>query len=305
MRVRDKFWFVYLLAGITAVVPVVFIIRNSSVPDSSETRTFITLENAMTLVLGVIIIVSCFTTAPSLQYNVSQSDNLRVITLNIQQGYNKNGNKDIEGQLRYIRSLDPHIIGLQESDLARVSGGNTDIVRYLADNLKMHSYYGPKPANGTFGIALLSKIPIKKAETFYMYSVGEQTAAIEAQIEFNERIMNIFVTHLGNDGDMVQLQAVMKRIGDKKNVILMGDFNFIPSKEQYIVATEIFNDAWLQKWPAGVDDKGFNPDTMTIHEGRIDYTFLSKNIKVLDCMMSIFNSLLDIYYQHLFCFYRY
>ena len=43
-----------------------------------------------------------------------------------------------------------------------------------------------------------------------MYSVGEQTATIEAQIELGGKTFNLFVTHLGNGGPMVQQEAVLR-----------------------------------------------------------------------------------------------
>ena len=281
---RDKFWFVYLLVALGASLPIIIVsIEKNDNTESNGLFNFFNIEAIISCLISSIVIVSLFITLPSIGEYQTDSSSLKVLTFNIQQGYNNNGEKDLEGQLRFIKRLNPHIIGLQESDLARISGGNTDIVRYFADNLKMHSYYGPKPVNGTFGIALLSKYPIEKANTFYMYSVGEQTATIEAQVKVKEKSINVYVTHLGNDGDMVQLQAIMKQIGGKNRVICMGDFNFNPSKEQYGVATKIFNDAWLLKWPNGIDNEGFNPDNSLGEDGRIDHMFLSKDLKVKDC----------------------
>ena len=86
-------------------------------------------------------------------------------------------------------------------------------MRYFADNLGMYSYYGPSTTAGTFGIALLSKYPIVQAATFYLYSTGEQTACIQAVIAANGAFYNVFVTHLGNGGPMVQLIDVLNSGG--------------------------------------------------------------------------------------------
>src|SRR5699024_6204784 len=101
---------------------------------------------------------------------------LKIMTYNIQQGFDAEGNKNLDGQLQVIRDVDPDILGLQESDTARVANGNVDAVRYFADHLHMYSYYGPSTTTGTFGIALLSKYPIEDPKTFFMYSTQEQTA---------------------------------------------------------------------------------------------------------------------------------
>lgn len=109
-----------------------------------------------------------------------------------------------------------------------------------------------------------------------MYSEGEQTATIEAQIVVGNKTFNVYVTHLGNGGPIVQQEAVLEVVGDKGNVIAMGDFNFRPDSDQYRLTTERLQDAWLLKWPTGVDDEGYNPDQ------RIDHIFVSPGMVVRD-----------------------
>ena len=102
------------------------------------------------------------------------------------------------------------IIGLQESDTARIAGGNADVVAYLADRLEMYSYYGPSPVSGTFGIALLSRYPIGNPRTYYLYSEGEQVAITDADIRIDDKSYKVFVTHLGNDGPMIQVRQMLR-----------------------------------------------------------------------------------------------
>ena len=158
---------------------------------------------------------------------------MRVLTYNIQQGYSTDGRRAYAGQLEVIRSLKPDLVGLQESDVARFSGGNADIVRTFSEGLGMYAYYGPKTVTGTFGIALLSRYPLQNPRTFFMYSAGEQTAAIQAEITVNGKTYQILVTHLGNDGPIIQQQQVLARLTGLQNVIAMGDFNFDQTTEQY------------------------------------------------------------------------
>jgi endonuclease/exonuclease/phosphatase family metal-dependent hydrolase len=106
---------------------------------------------------------------------------------------------------------------------------------------------------GTFGIALLSKYPLLNPQTFYMYSEGEQTATIRAQIDVDGMSYNLFVTHLGNGGPMVQQEAILTETAGLENVILMGDFNFRPDTEQYQHTVALLDDAWLSFWPGGDD----------------------------------------------------
>ena len=201
---------------------------------------------------------------------------IRIMTYNIQQGYDAEGKKNLAGQLAEVRKVNPDILGLQESDTARVANGNVDAVRYFADNLQMYSYYGPTTTTGTFGIALLSKYPIRNPKTFFMYSIGEQTAAIHAEISANDQTYQIFVTHLGNDGPIVQLENILTRLPTSGNVIVMGDFNFRPATDQYKLITQTLADAWLLRWPNGKETPGLSM------EKRIDHIFLSSAISVLE-----------------------
>ncbi|MFQ5575692.1 MAG: endonuclease/exonuclease/phosphatase family protein [Anaerolineae bacterium] len=266
---RDKFWLVFLTGGAALALPVLLTAPRAVDWSAAAGRAMIP---GTALALSVATIGAVLLTAAR---PVSPPDNptrLRILTYNIQQGYSEDGLKNFEGQLALIRSVEADVIGLQESDTNRIAGGNSDLVRYLADRLNMYSYYGPKTVPGTFGIALLSKYPLENPRTVYMFSRGEQTAAISAQISAGEKTFNLFVTHLGNGGPLVQQEAVMKAAAGKRNVVLMGDFNFRPDTDQYRLTTASLDDSWLVKWPARQGDKG----------DRIDHIFVSPGTAVAD-----------------------
>jgi len=271
---RDKFWFVFLLAGTGLTLPVL-LVRGDALRSLSKPQTGSLFPGTIALV-GLAAIVGVILTAPYPVASPDQKTTLRILTYNIQQGYSEHGLKNYDGQLDVIRGVDADIIGLQECDTNRIAGGNSDVVRYFADRLDLYSYYGPKTTPGTFGIALLSKYPIENPRTFYMYSEGEQTATLEAQITMGGKTFNLFVTHLGNGGPMVQQQAIVQELEGKENVVLMGDFNFRPDTEQYRLTVEALEDSWLLKWPQGADDQGIDPAR------RIDHVFVSPGTTVVD-----------------------
>jgi endonuclease/exonuclease/phosphatase family metal-dependent hydrolase len=274
---RDRFWLVFLVAAAVMALPVLLVRRSAfdlggTGGELEPGRAFAALMVlvAVATVLGTVLV------APSPEAPSPSQTSLRILTYNIQQGYNRDGLRDHDGQLALIREVDADIVGLQESDTARIAGGNADVVKYIADRLDMHSYYGPKTVPGTFGIALLSKYPIENPRTFYMYSEGEQTATIEAQITVGSRSFDVFVTHLGNGGPIVQQKAILEEVRSKENVILMGDFNFRPDTDQYRMTTGLLDDSWLQKWPGGNEGQGIDPAR------RIDHIFLSPGTEVAD-----------------------
>ncbi len=268
---RDRFWFVYLLAGLGLGLPLLLVRKGSFTLGKPEVAS-----PFMPLTLGALALLSVialYLTAARPVPPPSRTQ-LKIMTYNIQQGFDKRGNKNLEGQLAVIREVDPDILGLQESDTARIANGNVDAVRYFADSLDMYSYYGPTTTTGTFGIALLSKYPIQNPSTFFMYSTGEQTATIHAEIVKDGKTYQIFVTHLGNGGPVFQVEDVLTRIQGLENVIAMGDFNLRPTTEQYILITQTLADSWLLEGPNWKALPGFS------NEDRIDYIFVSPELTV-------------------------
>ncbi|RME08103.1 MAG: hypothetical protein D6803_02105, partial [Anaerolineae bacterium] len=266
---RDRFWLVHLVPA--AAIVLALLGRRATpgitgIPPRAMLGTLVALGIALPLI-GL-------WRAPRPVSPPKNKETLRVVTYNIQQGYREDGQPGHADQLALLRELAPDLIGLQESDTNRLAGGNVDIVGYFASELGMYAYYGPKVVPGTFGIALLSRYPLENPRTFYMFSEGEQTAAIHAQITVNGQRFNLFVTHLGNGGPIAQQENILAEVDGLEHVILMGDFNFRPDGEQYALTTETLRDAWLLRWPEDVDDQG-------VHlEKRIDHMFVTPDVAV-------------------------
>ena len=265
---RDRFWLVFLLAGLCAILPTLAM-RTRVVMFSSSVASAAFLAAVwapLALALFWALASQPVPTPPQ------AGSPLRVVTYNLQQGYSVDGQRSYQAQLAVLRSLSPDIVGLEESDVARFSGGNADIVRTISQGLGMYSYYGPRTVTGTFGIALLSRYPIENPRTFFMYSTGEQTAAIEATITVQQKPFTILVTHLGNDGPMIQQQEVLERLEGQSNVIAMGDFNFEPATPQYALTVRTWPDAWVQA--GSTPTAGLDPAHW------IDHVFISPGLQV-------------------------
>ncbi len=278
---RDMFWAVIMIIGLLAVLPILVVKKNSLVFSRSITnfKKKLTIASifgliAIGTIIGGIITESYPATPPS------SISSIKIMAYNIQQGVDTNGNGNFDGQLSVIREANADIIGLEESDTCRITGGNSDIVRYIANNLNLYSYYGPKTVTGTWGVALLSKYPIQNAKTFYMFSEGEQTACIHAQILINSITYNIFVTHLGNQGPINQQEEILSRIQGNNNIILMGDFNFKPNTSQYNITVATLKDSWEN---ATSSILGNIPVGFTIGN-RIDHIFVSNETIVNECV---------------------
>ncbi|MFX1574247.1 MAG: endonuclease/exonuclease/phosphatase family protein [Promethearchaeota archaeon] len=288
---KDMIWVVYLIIGVFCVWPLL-LVKKESMTFSKRSR-----DNMMKIfkTISAIILISIGTIVGCILLEFpnirppAENNTLSILTYNVHQGADDVGIMNFEGQRAVIEKLNPDIIGLQESDLARISNGNNDFVRYISSTLGYYSYYGPKTVTGTYGIAFLSKYPIMKARTFYMECVEEQTATIWAQITVEGKIFNIFVTHLGNYrnttlGDrtqIVQQENILTVTAGKENVILMGDFNFEPNTEQYNITVAQLYDSWelvFNSDPANAVVDPNLPGDRTIPDESIDHIFISSQL---------------------------
>jgi endonuclease/exonuclease/phosphatase family metal-dependent hydrolase len=270
---RNKYLLVFLVPGLGTVLPALL-----SSPKRADIKVFSPTTRrgwlVATVVMSLVALVGlvALETRPGVPGGET-SGSLRVFTYNIQQGYSESGERNFDGQIDLIRSKAPDILGLQECDTARIAGGNADVVAYFADRLDMHSYYGPSPVAGTFGIALLSRYPIENPRTYYLYSAGEQVAVIDADIMVGDQNYRVYVTHLGNGGPVIQIRQMLKLMRGQENVIAMGDYNFRPYEEQYSLTMAEYEDAYLlasqKNIPAGFD-----------LEERIDHIFISPGMPV-------------------------
>jgi endonuclease/exonuclease/phosphatase family metal-dependent hydrolase len=265
---RDKFWLVFLTLGLGVTLPLLLVRdkeKDERIPD-------LLLQWSLVIIAaGALISLLILTPSPSPPAETAST--LRVLTYNVQQGYNADGQLNFGGQLAYINSVAPDIVGIQETDTNRIANGNADLVDYFARELNMYSYYGPKVVPGTFGIALLSRYPIEEARTYFLYSEGEQVAVIEAKITVGGKTFTVYVNHLGNGGPLVQAEQFLQLVEGQQNVIAMGDYNFRPYEEQYSRAVAVLEDVFEVTIQTEV------PEDFDFEE-RIDHVFVSPGMQI-------------------------
>ncbi|MFO8017130.1 MAG: endonuclease/exonuclease/phosphatase family protein [Promethearchaeia archaeon] len=280
---RNLFWLPFLGPGIIIVCAVVVIQKqniNLKIKLPKMTKKIYMVIFSLILFGGISTGVLISTKLPS--KTPSQTpDTLTVFTYNVQQGVNISGEKNYDNQLQLIREIDPDIIGLQECDTARISGGNSDLVRYFQNKLSAegefyYSYYGPKTVTGTYGTALLSKYPINDAKVFFTYSDVDEIGTTEVELQMGDKSCVVFVNHPAGSQEtkLAHVNALKERAKGRENVIALGDFNFRQDSVYYNEVVSTLDDAWLEKWPNATDDLGLN---MT---DRIDHIFISEDFSV-------------------------
>jgi endonuclease/exonuclease/phosphatase family metal-dependent hydrolase len=221
------------------------------------------------------------------------------MTYNIQQGVDFFGNKNFEGQLGMIQEIDPDILCLQESDASRISGGNSDVVRYFAEHLGYYTYYGPKTVTGTYGTAILSRFPMDSCQTVFTYSDKDEIGTAVAVIFLADQNITLINSHPagGKKAREEHIDMVTQLAKDNKMVIDMGDYNFRQNSPYYQKITTVLKDSWLTLYPDAIGpvdnekiDLSFenrnNSSGMLLSDGkldmkgRIDHIFLSKDFEV-------------------------
>ncbi len=272
---RNQFWLVTIIPAVLAALALLLVARPTAAGVASDGRPGWLI--AALVVAGASVLLAGLSSARPTPAPLKSS--LRILTYNIQQGYSATGQESFLAQREVIRRLDPDIVGLEESDTARIAGGNADVVRFFADGLGMYSYYGPLPESGTFGVALLSRHPIRNARTFFMPSRGEQTACIEADVDAGGRLLRVLVTHLDNDGALPQqrlvIDAATRGAAGVPLAISLGDFNFDPTTEQYRQTAAVLDDAWVTAQERTVEPGASDP------AASIDHIFVTRAARVL------------------------
>lgn len=298
---RNLFWLPFLIVGLFILVGVIFIKNRRAFQTFIKSKKeFRNLLGLLTIILlGTMMSIYIMQPKPK-QGNLSgtivgsidsNSYTLTVMTYNIQQGVNVSGDKNYIKQLELIKEINPDIIGLQECDTARISGGNSDIVRFFAEKLNYYSFYGPKTVTGTYGCAVLSRYPILHAETIFTYSNVDEIGTTFVQIEylntqsipdglrFRTETANVYINHpAGNhEAKLAHIEAVMNHIDGKDNVISMGDFNSRPNSIYYNHSVAKLKDTWVVANESTII--GSTEDFEI--ERRIDHIFVSNEFEVL------------------------
>jgi endonuclease/exonuclease/phosphatase family metal-dependent hydrolase len=205
-------------------------------------------------------------------------ETLKVMTYNIHQGFDTEGRINPWTILETIQRADPDILALQESDMNRLSGTNVDIVQWLAYNLDMYVYFGPKTKYQIYGVAILSKFPLDYTETHYLSSIEDQRVLVRADIQWDGRILSVYAVHMGlSEEDRTnQTSEILEIFSQNVNPkILMGDLNSLPDSKQIEPFLAVLGDSWVSSGHNPADPFGYTFSSLEPYE-RIDYILVSE-----------------------------
>lgn len=179
-----------------------------------------------------------------------------------------------------LRRIDADLAGLQEVDVGVDRSGGVDQARALAAATGRHVAFGPafSYGGGAYGVALLSRWPIRASETVALPALAEPRALLVAEIDAPSGPITAAVTHFGLDPRerIAQARAVADRLRGRECAILFGDFNAARAERAMAILGETLTDcaaalglAPLRTYPA---------DTPTIG---IDHVFVGSALRPL------------------------
>jgi endonuclease/exonuclease/phosphatase family metal-dependent hydrolase len=212
---------------------------------------------------------------------------LKLLTYNVHSCIGTDRRLAPERIAEVIADTKPDIIGLQELDVGRKRTGGIDQAHAIAEILKMkhHFHAALDVEEERYGDAILTALPAEMVKAGPLPSLGEQRGALWIEVEVGEKRLQVFNTHLGlrRIDRMRQADALLgpEWLGDDRcadlPVVLLGDFNSIPSSPAYGRLAGKLAD--VRRSIAGRLQPSF-PSRFPLL--KIDHVFVSKSVKVVD-----------------------
>lgn len=220
---------------------------------------------------------------------------LKIITFNIAHGKGMDGKINISRQAELIKSYNPDIVFLQETDMYTKRAGETNQIREFSKQLGLP--YCSMESNitleeGYYGDGIISRFPISFSTNYLMPLTDinhEQRGILCNQISFGTTKINLFSVHLSTYADerilaSKEISRILHKIDKSELVIMGGDFNVGVTrlgKGRYTFEEEEKYEEYeiLKKTLEQVPNK---KDTWlsNLGQGCIDTIFYSKDIRL-------------------------
>lgn len=159
---------------------------------------------------------------------------------------------DVEAIAEAIREQNPDLVALQEIDVMTGRSGKIDQAKRLADQLKMHYYFGKAIDHdgGEYGVAILSRFPISDEKTYPLPtqegSGGEPRVLTTVKVKLPDGSDIRFAsTHLDAQKEdtnrLLQIRKIAELVSDEAlPVVIAGDFNAPPQSEVIAILDQHF-----------------------------------------------------------------
>lgn len=252
--------------------PLTFPVENGSHggPGSNETKGFVILPDTLEATLkpflrGVdlrnqvkaILRASQVASLPVVRRNSPVPEVIKVMTYNIHSCIGMDGKLFPDRIARIISRQSPDIVALQEVDRYMARTARQDQVSLIGEQLSMGSVYFPllKSDEGEYGLALLSRFPIKVMSCSYLpkltaFNVGEKRGIMWIRLETLHGPLHVLNTHLSliRKERIAQMQHIVdhiihKNLSASEPLIFCGDLNCSVKSPAYNILSTRMMDA--------------------------------------------------------------
>lgn len=166
----------------------------------------------------------------------SQRSDFVIATYNIRHGRGMDDVVNLRRTGDAIRTLGADIVALQEVDSVVQRSGSIDEPAALGAQLRMEHAYGRfmPYQGGAYGLAILSRFPIRRAHSLRLPDGNEPRVALFAEIELPSRarvlVVNVHFDWVANDSFRVKQVETLAAVLDtvRMPTVLLGDFNDVP-----------------------------------------------------------------------------
>lgn len=205
------------------------------------------------------------------------------MTYNIHVGVGMDKKLDLQRIADVINRERPDLVGLQEADRGVKRTEGKDEIVELATLTRMEYAFAPNLdfQGGKYGVAILSRFPIKKTihRMFENKRESERRGMLQVEVEVDRKTLTFVTTHLDyqfEDGRLFETEQLLKFLTDvKEPLIVVADLNDVPSGSAYQLMRSKFVDAWVTSRAKG---DGFSyPADKPVK--RIDHIFYSKGLR--------------------------
>ncbi|MDY5212663.1 endonuclease/exonuclease/phosphatase family protein [Intestinibacter sp.] len=220
--------------------------------------------------LTIIILIATYL-GTSQEKNIEDIE-IKIISYNIHSGTDKNMAPTLFDTINFLKKSNADIICLQEVNESSKIGFQ---VSSLKEELGMNLHFGANVVgdNTNYGLATYSKYKIIDEKHIYLSSAKEQRGFLDTTIKVKNKKVHIINVHLGlsdkeRKKQIKELEEYLKKLKNSYFIIL-GDFNegnISLDNDIMIDAAEQLNKSNILTFSIGLD--------------RIDYMFVSNNIKV-------------------------
>lgn len=233
----------------------------------------------MSRLAGLAVLLFVLSILPTAATAAESPETVRVMSFNIRAGSGSDGKFDLDRTAAAINAEHPDVVGLQEVDRHWDKRSDfQDEPRELAKRTGMHAYFAPiysLPASEPgappreFGLAVLSRTPIRSAQNFELTRRSTQDPDAKPKptpgfprvmVSPHGRPLWLYVTHLDfrPEPDVRSRQvAEMRGIMRAHPGLLLGDFNADPDAPELAPLHRELRDAWTG--PGGLTYPAMSP----------------------------------------------